>query len=99
MLTANFHLFSRCDTAITKHGIDFEKINLRGMSTSDYILFQAAKTIYTEKISVTYDDLGDRTVVGDSEFILIVTACLITKYGVEVLSLEENMKLNTEYYN
>lgn len=98
LLTASFHLFSRCETAISKQGISFEKVNLRGIATSDYILFQAAKALCIGKNSITITDLGDRTVVGDTEFRVIISACLIAKYGAEVLSLEENMKKDLNCY-
>ncbi|MEG0050274.1 MAG: hypothetical protein RR865_14040, partial [Clostridia bacterium] len=92
LLTASFSLWSRCETAITNRGICFEKVNLRGIAMNDYIVFQAAKTIYTGKESITISDLGDRTVVEDAEFYVIIAACLLAKYGADLLSLEETFR-------
>lgn len=99
LLTSSFHLWSRCELAVSKRGISFEKVNLRGIAMNDYIVFQAAKTIYTGAESITLTDLGDRTVVEDAEFRVIISACLLAKYGVGVLSLEEAFREDLKWYS
>ena len=60
LLSAEFDLRKRSEAAIVNGAVDFEKINLKGISADGYTIYKAAKTVYTENPEITSVELFDK---------------------------------------
>lgn len=88
LLSANFNLRKRSETAIINSTVDFGKISLKGISADGYTLYKAAKTIYTSNPEITSSELFDKELADDLILYIIFNAFLIAENGVKILELE-----------
>lgn len=72
---------------ILQDEIDLSKADLASISVSDYAVYQAAKTLYTEKTCIYIDELADESLIDDDTFILIVNSFLIVRHGAGILRM------------
>lgn len=79
-LAAKDHVYDDC--------FDFKKMNLSGINTDGYAIYQMAKTIYTAKEYIRMDEIADKFLIGDQAFKAIIHSILITKYGAPVLKVK-----------
>ena len=84
---SNRGLMKREWNACMPHGFEPLYMVMRGVSTHDYTLIQAAKALMCGGLGLTLYDLADREVVDDKAFTLIINALLIANYGPDVLKL------------
>ena len=87
LFTSDGDLFKRTADCIRKKKIDFQHANLRNISTSQYALFKAAKSLYNESSEVSIDEFADPTLFGLDEFRVAVNAMLISRYGLSAVYL------------
>ena len=90
VLTASDTLLSRTEKCFLKNGIDFQLASMTGISLDDYILYRAAISFYTKQGGVTLDELGDKKLVSDQMFRLVINGLLIAKYGLAVMILKKH---------
>lgn len=91
LLTADHTLWRMAVQAVQSDGIDFESICIRGVGLEGYVLFRTAKDLYRGMNRVTLSELTDRELINDEIFGLVITAFLIRRYGVGVLSAEKGI--------
>ena len=72
---------------ILQDEIDLSKADLASINVSDYAVYQAAKTIYTEKTCIYVDELSDEALIDDETFILITNSFLIARHGAGILQM------------
>ena len=89
LLSSTSELCGRTINCVRRDGIEFSYAKLRNISTSDYALFMASKTIYTGELKITLDDLSDIEIIDDETFKLIINAQLISRYGPAILEVKE----------
>lgn len=89
LLTADENLFVRCGRCINRGDVDFSTVKLRGIETSDYILYRTAKSIYTCSDDFNLEALEDGA-IRDFSFRLIINALLIVRYGIAVTRIKNN---------
>lgn len=87
LLTSDSDIYKRACNGLTRAGIDFRKISLRGASPHAYTVIAAAKSIYTGNGQITDMDLAAPQAVGIEAFELIIHALLIVRYGLDVLNI------------
>lgn len=88
LLTANEDIYRRAYNAFSVRGIEPDYVRMTGISTSDYALVQAAKSIYLGTDHFTPADLSDCEAVDTGAFRLVVNALLIARYGKDVLNIK-----------
>ena len=89
LLTSNADIYERAATCFCKRGVEFGYALLRGISSHNYTLLAAARSICTGSNGLTAGDLADADVVDPEEFQLIVNALLIARFGPAALHLRE----------
>lgn len=92
LLTSDMFLWSKAETAVHPDFIDFPAIHIHGVDLDGYVLFHTAKDLYKGTSHISLSELIDPELVSDEAFWRIVTAFLIRRYGVEVLSAERMEK-------
>lgn len=88
LLTANEDIWRRCYNCFTTAGIEAAYARMTGISVRNYVLVQAAKSLYLGTDHFILSDLEDSDAVDDEAFRLIVNATLIAMYGKEVLHIK-----------
>lgn len=88
LLSADFNLWERSETAIINSTVDFRKIDLKGISADGYTLYKAAKTIYTSNPEITSSELFDKELADDLVLYIIFNAFLIAENDVKILEPE-----------
>lgn len=82
LMIANHELVNRSWWCFSKHGIDFKRMRLRGISPQLYAVLMAAKEIYTGQEYISESDLANPEIIDDTAFKLIINAKLIKRFGV-----------------
>jgi len=89
LLSAEFDLRKRSETALINGAVDFGKIDLKGISADGYALYKAAKTVYTQNPEITSEELFDNELVDDLILYIIFNGFLIAENGIKILELED----------
>jgi predicted acetyltransferase len=63
-------------------------MNLSGINTDGYAIYQMAKTIFTAKEYIRMDEIADKFLIGDQAFKAIIHSILIAKYGAPVFQVK-----------
>ncbi len=85
LLSADDKLWSAAKDHVYADSFDFKKMNLSGINTDGYAIYQMTKTIYTAKEYIRLDEIADKFLIGDQAFKAIIHSILIAKYGAPVL--------------
>ena len=88
LLTADDKLWSVAKDHFYDDSFDFMKMNLSGINTDGYAIYQMAKTIYTAREYIRMDEIADKFLIGDQAFKAIIHSILIAKYGVTVFQVK-----------
>lgn len=88
LLTAYEDIWRRMIWKFDACGFDFQSVQLSGIQTELYSVYQAAKAISTGSRNITLADLASPELVTDEAFHLIVCALLLAKYGDAILNFE-----------
>jgi predicted acetyltransferase len=87
-MTADDKLWSAAKEHVYDDRFDFRKMNLSGINTDGYAIYQMAKTIYTAKECIRMDEIADKFLIGDQAFKAIIHSILIAKYGTTVFQVK-----------
>lgn len=88
LLSADDKLWSAAKDHVYADSFDFKKMNLSGINTDGYAIYQMAKTIYTAKEYIRLDEIADKFLIGDQAFKAIIHSIQIAKYGAPVLQVK-----------
>lgn len=88
LLTLDEKLWFAAKDHVYDDHIDFKKMNLSGINTDGYAIYQMAKTIFTAKEYIRMDEIADKFLIGDQAFKAIIHSILIAKYGAPVLQVK-----------
>ena len=80
-------LFRRTADCVRKKKIDFQFVDVRNMTVSQYALYKTAKSLYNESSEVSIDEFADPSLFGLEEFKAAVNAMLISRYGLSAVYL------------
>ena len=86
LLSADKFLWNRSVTALTGYSINFDSINLSGISTEGYALFTAAKGIYRGGADISLNELCDRNLIDDATLLTIFAGVILLRNGIAVLN-------------
>ena len=84
LLTSDEILWNLLKHTVKANGFDFNKCNLKQISTGGYAIYQMAKTIWTGKESIEINEIADVDLIDDKAFKTIINASLITRYGTDI---------------
>ena len=87
LLTSNKEIGDRSFNCFTKGGIDFRYARRRGISSHDYTLLMAAKSLYCHTAEVTQGDLAEPQIIPGEAFRLLINALLIARFGLDALKI------------
>ena len=87
LLTSNKELADRTFNCFFRGGIDFRYARRRGISSHDYTLLMAAKSLCCHTAEVTQGDLAEPQIIPDEAFRLLINALLIARFGLDALKI------------
>ncbi len=87
LLSAHGSLWQQTLAAVSPGQIDFSIVRLSDTNVQDYVLYRAAKGIYSGTLGATSEELADPELVGDDTLLLILCTVLIARYGPEVMKV------------
>ena len=85
LLASKEWLWQPALSALSRDSIDFSRIALHGFATQDYPVFYSARRLYDLKPPMEAEDLAHRKLVSDMDFLNIIYAALIARYGKAVM--------------
>lgn len=85
LLSADTFLWDRAKGFITEKAIAYNKICIHGVSLDGYALFCAAKEVCGSPVHLTLSELGDRELISDSLFTVLLNGILISRHGLETV--------------
>lgn len=86
LLSADKFLWKRSASALTGYSINFDSINLSGISTEGYALFTAAKGIYRGGVDISLNELCDRSLIDNEVLMTIFAGAMLLRDGVGMLN-------------
>ena len=85
LLTADKSLWKIAQKAITSKEIRIDDIDIRGISPMGYILLKTASDIRDRSAYLVLTDLGDKNLISNQAFQLIITALKISRHGYQAI--------------
>lgn len=89
LLTADSALWKMVRRHVSASSVYFGDIRLGNCPVEAYILFMAAKDLYTGSRHMTAADLADRRLIGNRLFAVLCNAVAFRRYGKKALELAE----------
>lgn len=89
LLASREPLWKTAVPALASGYIDFPCISCRGLAVRDYPIFYSAKRLYERKFPMDAGELANRSLIDDQDFLNILYAVLIARYGKSVMDTEE----------
>lgn len=86
LLSADKFLWKRSRKALTGYSINFNSLNLSGISTEGYALFMAAKAIYRDGVDISLNELCDVNLIDDSTVMTIFVGVMLLRNGIGLLN-------------
>ncbi len=86
LLSADEILWKQSRRALTAYSVNFNNLNLSGISTEGYALFMAAKAIYCGGAEITFSELCDANLIDDSTVRTILMGVLLFRNGFAMLN-------------
>ncbi len=87
LLTADDRLWDLAKGHIYLDCFDFKRINLSGINTDGYALYQTARTIVFEREYIRMNEIADEDLIGEDIFKVIINAILISKHGADMFQV------------
>lgn len=87
LLTADDRLWDSTKDKIYLDCFDFKRMNLNGINTDGYALYQTARTILLGKEYIRMNEIADEDLIGEDIFKAIINAILISKYGADMFQV------------
>ncbi len=82
LLSADAYLWDKAKDFITEKSIAYNKIRIHGVGLDGYALFCATKEVCGGSMHLTLSELGDRELISDSLFEVLLNGMLISRYGL-----------------
>lgn len=86
LLSADKFLWERSKSALTRYSVNFDSIDLSGISTEGYALYKAAKAVYNGDSGVSLGELCDWTLIDDPVALTIFEGVMLRRNGVKMLN-------------
>ncbi len=86
LLSADKFLWKCSESALTGYSVNFENLNLNGVSTEGYALFKAAKAVYSGDSDITITELCDLNLVDDQTAVTIFSGIMLSRNGIGLLN-------------
>ena len=81
LLTSDENLWLRTLACFFDDEIDFSMAILKDIKAPEYVLYSAAKDLFTESDKLAYSDLFDRRIVTEKTLELLINALRIKRFG------------------
>lgn len=88
LLSSDEFLWQRARNAIHAGRVDFTSIDIRGISTESYALYQTARDLYQGTRHITLADLTDPELVSNSLLRLLINSFLVRRHGLAALGIK-----------
>ncbi|MHB8063116.1 MAG: hypothetical protein ACYDG2_10865 [Ruminiclostridium sp.] len=88
LLTPDDRLWDLAKGHIYLDCFDFKRMNLSGIGTDGYALYQTARTILFGKEYIRMNEIADEYLIGENTFKAIINAILISKYGADMFKID-----------
>ena len=92
LLSAHAALWQKTITAVRPDQIDFASVRLGDCTIQDYVLYRAAKGIFSGTLGATSEELADPELVSDDTLRLILCAAVTSRYGPEAMRIGRDRK-------
>ena len=86
LLSADKFLWERSKSALTRYSVNFNSIDLSGISTEGYALYKAARAVYNGDSDISLSELCDWTLIDDPVALTIFTGVMLRRNGVKMLN-------------
>jgi len=86
LLSADKLLWERSKNAIARYAVNFDTIDLSGISTEGYALDKAAKTVYSGDSDISLSELCDWTLIDDPTMLTIFAGVMLHRNGIKMLN-------------
>ena len=86
LLSADKFLWERSKSALTRYSVNFDSIDLSGISTEGYALYKAAKAVYNGDSGISLGELCDWTLIDDPVALTIFEGVMLRRNGVKMLN-------------
>lgn len=86
LLSADKLLWDRSKSAFTRYSVNFDSINLSGISTEGYALYKAARTVYNGDSDISLSELCDWTLIDDPTALTIFAGVMLRRNGIGMLN-------------
>lgn len=86
LLSADKLLWERSGRAFARYVVNFDLIDLSGISTDGYALYKAARTVYNGSADVLLSELCDWALIADSTTTTIFSGVMLVRNGVRMLN-------------
>ena len=86
LLSADKLLWERSKNAIARYAVNFDMIDLSGISTEGYALYKAAKTVYSGDSDISLSELCDWTLIDDPTMLTIFAGVMLHRNGIKMLN-------------
>ena len=92
LLSAHAALWQKTITAVRPDQIDFASVRLGDCTIQDYVLYRAAKGIFSGTLGATSEELADPELVSDDTLRLILCAAAAARYGPDAMRIGRDRK-------
>lgn len=86
LLSADKFLWERSKSALTRYSVNFDFIDLSGISTEGYALYKAAKAVYNGDSGISLGELCDWALIDDPTTLTIFAGVILRRNGVKMLN-------------
>ena len=86
LLAADKFLWERSKSALTRYSVNFDSIDLSGISTEGYALYKAARAVYSGDSDISLGELCDWTLIDDPVALTIFEGVMLRRNGVKMLN-------------
>lgn len=86
LLSADKFLWERSKSALTRYSVNFNSIDLSGISTEGYALYKAARAVYNGDSGISLGELCDWTLIDDPVALTIFEGVMLRRNGVKMLN-------------
>ena len=88
LLSADKFLWKRSRNALTGYSVNFNNLELCGISTEGYALYKAAKSLYTGNSEISLNELGDDELIDHATLFTIFCGVMLLRNGIGMLNWE-----------
>ncbi len=85
LLSADELLWERSKSAIARYAVNFDLIDLSGISTEGYALYKAARAVYNGSADVLLSELCDWRLIDDPTVLTIFSGAMLVRNGIKML--------------